>query len=63
MRGLSRRSSLLRCCSIISAMPLRPKLSTQASWSSIVANFDNEWELTSADIDAAVAALRGDRAA
>ena len=29
----------------------------------IVANFDNEWELTSADIDAAIAALRGDRAA
>ena len=30
---------------------------------SIVANFDNEWEMTSTDIDAAVAALRGDRAA
>ena len=29
----------------------------------IVANFDNEWEMTSADIDAAIAALRGDRAA
>lgn len=25
----------------------------------IVANFDNEWEVTSADIDAAIAALRG----
>jgi Family of unknown function (DUF6166) len=25
----------------------------------VVANFDNEWEMTSADIDAAVAALRG----
>ena len=24
----------------------------------VVANFDNEWELTSADVDAAVAALR-----
>jgi len=29
----------------------------------IVANFDNEWEMTSADIDAAIAALRGERAA
>ena len=29
----------------------------------IVANFDNEWELTGADIDAAIAALRGNRAA
>ncbi len=29
----------------------------------IVANFDNDWEMTSADIDAAVAALRADRAA
>jgi hypothetical protein len=29
----------------------------------VVANFDNEWEMTSADIDAAVAALRGSRAA
>src|ERR1700752_1041841 len=28
----------------------------------IVANFDNEWEMTSADIDSAVAALRGGRA-
>jgi hypothetical protein len=25
----------------------------------VVANFDNEWEMTSADIDAAIAALRG----
>jgi hypothetical protein len=25
----------------------------------VVANFDNEWEMTSADVDAAVAALRG----
>jgi hypothetical protein len=25
----------------------------------IVANFDNEWEMTSADIDAAITALRG----
>ena len=29
----------------------------------IVANLDNGWEMTSADIDAAIAALRGDRAA
>jgi len=29
----------------------------------IVANFDNEWEMTSADIDAAIAALRGGHAA
>ena len=29
----------------------------------IVANFDNGWEMTSADIDAAIAALRGDSAA
>ena len=29
----------------------------------IVANFDNDWEMTSADIDAAVAALRAGRAA
>jgi hypothetical protein len=29
----------------------------------IVANFDNDWEMTSADIDAAIAALRADRAA
>jgi hypothetical protein len=26
----------------------------------VVANFDNEWEMTSADIDAALTALRGD---
>ena len=25
----------------------------------VVANFDNEWEMTTADIDSAVAALRG----
>ena len=25
----------------------------------VVANFDNDWEMTSADIDAAIAALRG----
>ena len=30
---------------------------------SIVANFDNEWEMTSADLDSAIAALRGGRAA
>ena len=29
----------------------------------IVANFDNEWEMTSADIDDAISALRSDRAA
>jgi hypothetical protein len=29
----------------------------------IVANFDNEWELTSADVDTAIAALRANRAA
>jgi len=29
----------------------------------IVANFDNGWEMASADIDAAIAALRGERAA
>ena len=27
----------------------------------IVANFDNEWEMTSADVEAALAALRADR--
>jgi len=30
---------------------------------SIVANFDNEWEMTSTDIEAAIAALRANRAA
>jgi len=30
---------------------------------SIVANFDNDWELNSGDIDAAIAALGGSRAA
>ncbi|HLZ02406.1 MAG TPA: DUF6166 domain-containing protein [Bradyrhizobium sp.] len=29
----------------------------------IVANFDNDWEMTSTDIDQAIAALRGGRAA
>jgi uncharacterized protein DUF6166 len=29
----------------------------------IVANFDNEWEMTSSDIDQALAALRASRAA
>jgi hypothetical protein len=29
----------------------------------VVANFDNDWEMTSADIDAAIAALGSDRAA
>ena len=29
----------------------------------VVANFDNDWEMTSADIDAALAALAGHRAA
>lgn len=29
----------------------------------IVANFDNDWEMTSADIEAALAAMRGGRAA
>lgn len=29
----------------------------------IVANFDNEWELTGADVGAAIAALRANRAA
>ncbi len=27
----------------------------------VVANFDNEWEMTSADVEAALAALRADR--
>ena len=36
---------------------------TQGFMEQIVANFDNEWELTGADVDAAVAALRGNRAA
>ena len=30
---------------------------------SIVANFDNDWEMTGADIDAAIAVLSGNRAA
>ncbi|MBX9709767.1 MAG: hypothetical protein K2X60_01930 [Xanthobacteraceae bacterium] len=29
----------------------------------VVANFDNEWQMTSADIEAAIAALRANRAA
>ncbi len=29
----------------------------------VVANFDNDWEMTSADIDAAISALRDHRAA
>jgi hypothetical protein len=29
----------------------------------VVANFDNDWEMTSADIDAAITALRDHRAA
>jgi Family of unknown function (DUF6166) len=29
----------------------------------VVANFDNDWEMTGADIDAAIAALRDHRAA
>ena len=29
----------------------------------VVANFDNEWEMTGGDIDAAIAALRASRAA
>ena len=29
----------------------------------VVANFDNDWQMTSADLDAAVAALRDNRAA
>ncbi len=36
---------------------------TPAFMKQIVANFDNEWELTGADVDAAIAALRGGRAA
>ena len=36
---------------------------TRSFMERVVANFDNEWEMTSADIDAAVAALRGGRAA
>jgi hypothetical protein len=36
---------------------------TQGFMKQIVANFDNEWELTSADIDTAIAALRANRAA
>ena len=36
---------------------------TQGFMEQIVANFDNEWELTSADVDAAAAALRNNRAA
>jgi hypothetical protein len=35
----------------------------RAFMESIVANFDNDWVMTSADIDAAIAALRGGRAA
>jgi hypothetical protein len=36
---------------------------TRGFMESIVANFDNDWEMTGADIDAAIAALRGGRAA
>src|SRR5690242_12115216 len=36
---------------------------TRGFMEQIVANFDNDWEMTSADIDSAIAALRGGRAA
>ena len=36
---------------------------TQGFMKQIVANFDNEWELTGADVGAAIAALRANRAA
>ena len=35
----------------------------QGFMKTIVANFDNEWEMNSTDIDAAIAALRANRAA
>jgi Family of unknown function (DUF6166) len=35
----------------------------QSFMEEIVANFGNEWELTGADVDAAIAALRGNHAA
>jgi hypothetical protein len=34
------------------------KASAKAFMSAVVANFDNEWEMTSADIDQALAALK-----
>jgi len=37
----------------------KAKASVEPFMSAVVANFDNEWEMTSADIDQALAALSG----
>jgi hypothetical protein len=37
----------------------KAKASIEPFMSAVVANFDNEWEMTSADIDQALAALSG----
>jgi len=37
----------------------KAKASVEPFMAAVVANFDNEWEMTSADIDAALAALSG----
>jgi len=39
--------------------PDKAKTSVEAFMRAVVANFDNEWEMSSADLDAALAALAG----
>ena len=59
MKGRNRASLRWRCWSIISATRTSAKASVEPFMQAVVANFGNEWEMTSADIDAALAALSG----
>ena len=59
MRVPSPGSLRWRLWSIISAMPSRAKGAVEPFMRAVVANFGNEWEMTSADIDVALDALRG----
>ena len=51
--------------SISSALPTKLQilsLDDRAFMRQVVANFDNEWEMSSGDVDAAIAILRGGKA-
>ena len=62
MKAPSPGSCRWRSWPLIWAMTLEAKALVEPFMKAIVANFGNEWEMTSADIDAALAQLKDGRA-
>ena len=59
MRGPSPGNWRWRFWPNISSDPVAAKALVEPFMKAVVANFGNEWEMSSADIDAALDALRG----